>query len=328
MNNLIKAASEHLYYDAILFYLEEEPMLLNKMLIHMKEKLDISKAVEVVQKTGHINLIEDFLKIVAPQNNATVNEALNNIYLEKQDYESMRKNIEQFTNFESAELAQKLETSKLLDLRRVSAILYRKNQKFEKSLDVALKDNLHKEAMITVAESKDAHLGEILMKDIIEKDDKELFAAMLFTCYELIKPDVALELAWRNDLMEFVMPYFIQFVRDLSLRVDTVQRSTDNIKKKEEKEQKLKMGQQLGSVGDMAFGMMNQPQQLAIMSGGLAPMPIMNPGMGGMGLGGIGTGVNPNMAMGGGMNPGMGGGMNLGMGGGMNPGMGGMGGNF
>jgi hypothetical protein len=36
--------------------------------------------------------------------------------------------------------------------------------------------------------------------------------------------------------MEFVMPYFIQFVKDLSSKVETVQKSTDDIKKKEEKQ--------------------------------------------------------------------------------------------
>jgi len=215
-SNLVRVSGEKLYYDAMLFYLEEEPMLLNKLLIHIKGKLDLSKTVETIKSTGHINLIEDFLKNAAPQNNAAVNEALNNIYLEKQDYESLTHHIEKFKNFESGELAQKLEFSELLDLRRVSAILYKKNEKYEKSLEVAMKDNFYKEAMQAVAESKNTHLAEILMKDIIEKDDKELFAAMLFTCYELIKPDVALELAWRNDLMEFVMPFFIQFVKDLS----------------------------------------------------------------------------------------------------------------
>ena len=68
--------------------------------------------------------------------------------------------------------------------------------------------------METVAESKDPALAEDLMRYIMEMEDKELFAAMLYTCYELIQPDVALEIAWRSDLMEFVMPYFIQFVKE------------------------------------------------------------------------------------------------------------------
>jgi len=36
--------------------------------------------------------------------------------------------------------------------------------------------------------------------------------------------------------MEFVMPYFIQFVKDLYSKVETVQKITENIKKKEEKQ--------------------------------------------------------------------------------------------
>jgi clathrin heavy chain len=73
------------------------------------------------------------------------------------------------------------------------------------------------------------------MRFIMEMEDKELFAAMLYTCYELIQPDVALEIAWRSDLMEFAMPFFIQFVKDLGSRVETVTKKTDDIKKREEK---------------------------------------------------------------------------------------------
>ena len=56
----------------------------------------------------------------------------------------------------------------------------------------------------------------------MDMEDKALVAAMLYTCYELIRPEVALEIAWRSNIMEFVMPYFIQFVKDTSSRVDTV----------------------------------------------------------------------------------------------------------
>ena len=88
--------------------------------------------------------------------------------------------------------------------------------------------------METVAESRDPVLCEDLMRYIMTMQDKELFAAMLYTCYDLIKPDVALEVAWRQDLQEFVMPYFIQFVKDLTSRVEVVQKGTEDIKKKED----------------------------------------------------------------------------------------------
>ena len=112
--------------------------------------------------------------------------------------------------------------------------------------------------METVAESRDPSLAEDLMRFIMNMEDKELFAAMLYTCYELVKPDVALEVAWRCGLYEYVMPYFIQFVRDLSLRVDTVQKKTDDIKKKEEKSAEEQINQPLDLGVEFAFsGMMN-----------------------------------------------------------------------
>jgi clathrin heavy chain len=138
-----------------------------------------------------------------------VNEALNEIYLENEDYESLRNSIKEYDSFESLKLASDLETHDLLECRRIAALLYRKNKKFDRSIEISKKDELYKDAMETVAESRDPKLAEDLMRFIINMEDKELFAAMLYTCYELVKPDVALELAWRGNLYEYVMPYFI-----------------------------------------------------------------------------------------------------------------------
>jgi len=235
--NIVKVTNHDLYYRSMIFYLEEEPMLLNDLLKLVATKIDLTKCVSVMKKTGYIALIEPFLKSVQGQNIAAVNEALNEIYLEKQDYSSLRNSIKDFDSFESITLASELENHELLDCRRISALLYRKNKRYQKSIDVSKKDQFFKDAMETVAESKDSTLAEDLLREIMYKQDKELLAAMLYTCYELIKPDVAMEMAWRANMMEFVMPYFIQFMRDMSQRVETVQKSTDDIKKKEEKQQ-------------------------------------------------------------------------------------------
>ena len=72
-----------MYYRAIIFYLEEEPELLNDLLNLISAKVDLAKTVQVMKRTGYIALIEPFLKQVQPQNVAAVNEALNEIYLEK-----------------------------------------------------------------------------------------------------------------------------------------------------------------------------------------------------------------------------------------------------
>jgi clathrin heavy chain len=129
--------------------------------------------------------------------------------------------------------------------------------------------------METVAESKDPKLAENLMKTIMTMQDKELFAAMLYTCYDLVKPDMALEVAWRCNLQEFVMPYMIQFVKDLSQRVETVQKSTEDIKKKEETKAEEEMNRPLDMDMNFMFpGAMQTQGPAAIMPS--QPMPMQS----------------------------------------------------
>ena len=42
---------------------------------------------------------------------------------------------------------------------------------------------------------------------------------MLYMCYDLLEPDVVLELAWRNNLMDFAMPFMIQYMKELNTKV-------------------------------------------------------------------------------------------------------------
>lgn len=256
--NIVKVANHDLWYRAIIFYLEEEPMLLNDLLKLLSNKIDLTKAVQVMKRTGHIALITPFLKSVQSQNISAVNEALNEIYLENEDFESLRASIKEYDSFESMNLASELENHQLLECRRIAALLYRKGKKFQESINISKKDELMKDAMETVAESRDPALAEDLMRYIMTAQDKELFAAMLYTCYELIKPDVALEVAWRCNLQEYVMPYFIQFVKDLSARVETVQKSTDDIKKKEETKAEEEMNRPLDMDMNFMFPGMGQ----------------------------------------------------------------------
>jgi clathrin heavy chain len=138
--NIIKVTNHDLFYRSMIFYLEEEPMLLNDLLKLITAKIDLSRCVTVMKKTGYIALIEPFLRSVQGQNIAAVNEALNEIYLEKQDYSSLRNSIKDHDSFESIQLASELETHQLLDCRRISALLYRKNKRYQKSLEISKKD--------------------------------------------------------------------------------------------------------------------------------------------------------------------------------------------
>ena len=128
--SIVKVSNYDLYYKAMIFYLEEEPMLLNDLLKLLAMKIDLTKCVQVMKRTGHIALITPFLKSVQSQNISAVNEALNQIYLENEDYESLRASIKEYDSFESLKLAQDLERHELLECRRIAALLYRKNKKF------------------------------------------------------------------------------------------------------------------------------------------------------------------------------------------------------
>lgn len=83
-----------------------------------------------MKRTGHIALIAPFLEAVQNQNISAVNEALNEIYLENQDFEKLRQSIKDYDSFESVDLAGGLESHELLECRRIAALLYRKNKKY------------------------------------------------------------------------------------------------------------------------------------------------------------------------------------------------------
>ena len=47
----------------------------------------------------------------------------------------------------------------------------------------------------------------------------------MYTCYDLIRPDVALELAWINNIKEFAFPYVLQFLREKKNEKDVIAQS-------------------------------------------------------------------------------------------------------
>lgn len=70
-----------------------------------------------------------------------------------------------------------------------------------------------------VSESRDKAVAEDLLAWFLEIEKTDCFAATLFMCYDLLEPDVVMELAWRNNLMDFAMPFMIQFMRDYYTKV-------------------------------------------------------------------------------------------------------------
>uniref|UniRef100_A0A7N8WT24 Clathrin, heavy chain-like 1 n=1 Tax=Mastacembelus armatus TaxID=205130 RepID=A0A7N8WT24_9TELE len=224
---IAKVANVELYYKSLYFYLEYKPLLLNDLLTILSPRLDHSRAVAFFSKVNQLKLVKPYLRSVQNHNNKAVNEALNNLLTEEEDYQGLRASIDAYDNFDTIGLAQRLEKHELIEFRRIAAYLYKGNNRWRQSVELCKKDKLYKDAMLYAAESKDAELAETLLQWFLEEDRKECFAACLFASYDLLHPDVVLELAWRHNIMDFAMPYFIQVMREYLTKV----RYTDSINK-------------------------------------------------------------------------------------------------
>lgn len=218
---VLQSANTEVAYRAIDFYMLEHPLLLNELCTDIATKLDPSRVVHKVRQANHLPLIKNYLLAVQREDSATVNKALNDMFLEEDDYKSLRSSCERYSNFDQIELAQLTEKHDLLEFRRISAYLYRMNKKYKKSIEVCKRDSLWLDATETAAESGNADLAEALLRFFVANKNAPSFAATLYSCYSLIPADVVMELAWRNGLMDFAMPFLIQSVSDFNTQLAT-----------------------------------------------------------------------------------------------------------
>ncbi|BAT81103.1 Clathrin heavy chain 2 [Vigna angularis] len=281
---VVKVANVELYYKAVHFYLEEHPDLINDVLNVLALRVDHARVVDILRKAGHLRLVKPYMVAVQSNNVSAVNEALNEIYVEEEDYDRLRESIDLYDNFDQIGLAQRIEKHELLEMRRVAAYIYKKAGRWKQSIALSKKDNLYKDAMETASQSGERELAEELLVYFIDQGKKECFASCLFVCYDLIRADIVLELAWMHNMVDFAFPYLLQFIREYTGKVDELVKDkieAQNEVKAKEHEEKEVVAQQ---------NMYAQLLPLAL------PAPPM-PGMGGpVGMGG---GFAPPPPMGG-----------------------------
>lgn len=210
---IIKVANSNLYYSAVTFYMNYRPKLVGDLLVALIPKLDHTRMVSYLLKTTvngvtALSLGKKYMVDIQSNDNKTVNEALNDLYVSEGDYDSLRSSIDSFQNFDIVKLAQSLKDHALIEFRRISAYLFKRNNRFGQAVDLCKRDKLFKDAMVYAAESKDAKLCNDLLDYFLspEVNEPESFAACCFACYEYVKPDEVLEKAWRNGIMDFAMP--------------------------------------------------------------------------------------------------------------------------
>lgn len=259
-----------------------------------------------------MKLVKGYLRSVQSLNNKAINEALNSLLIEEEDYTGLRTSIDAFDHFDNIALAQSLEKHDLIEFRRIAAYLYKGNNRWKQSVELCKKDKLFKvimchfiilfapvqcvsvfpieppnfsklvycttisnlikrnfqftflelnsfnyvcpsftcalllsvrnpiillpclmshlplqtimqDAMEYAAESKNSDTAEELLQWFLENGNHDCFAACLFHCYDLLHPDVIMELAWRHNIMDFAMPYLINVMREYITKVNRLE---------------------------------------------------------------------------------------------------------
>ncbi|KAJ1401185.1 Tetratricopeptide-like helical domain superfamily, partial [Sesbania bispinosa] len=87
--------------------LEEHPDLINDVLNVLALRVDHARVVDIMRKAGHLRLVKPYMVAVQSNNVSAVNEALNEIYVEEEDYDRLRESIDLHDNFDQIGLAQK-----------------------------------------------------------------------------------------------------------------------------------------------------------------------------------------------------------------------------
>lgn len=255
---ITKVANIELYFKGIQFYLDYHPMLLNDLLVVLAPRMDHTRAVSFFSRTKHLPLVKPYLRSVQNLNNKAINEALNDLLIEEEDYAALKTSIDAFDNFDTISLAQRLEKHELIEFRRIAAYLYKSNNRWKQAVELCKKDSLYKDSMEYAAESRSEEQAEELLGWFLDNKKFGCFAACLFQCYDLLRPDVVLELAWRHKIMDFAMPYMIQTMCEMRTQLDSLKEAVEN-RLEEQREKSVSADQPLMLTGPGMVGASPNP---------------------------------------------------------------------
>ena len=80
-------------------------------------------------QSNHLQLVKPYLRSVQNLNNKAVNEALNGLLVNEEDYNGLKTSIDAHDNYDSLMLAQSLEKHELIEFRRIAAYVYKSNNR-------------------------------------------------------------------------------------------------------------------------------------------------------------------------------------------------------
>lgn len=106
--------------------------------------MDHARVVNIMRKADHLPLVKDYLLAVQKTNLAAVNEAVNQLLIEEEDFSALRDSITTYDNYDQIGLASALEKHELTEFRRIAAQIYKANLRWRKAVALAQQDHLYK----------------------------------------------------------------------------------------------------------------------------------------------------------------------------------------
>jgi clathrin heavy chain len=104
---IVKLNSSEIFYTSIKFYLDYSPENILDLLSVLTNKLDHERVAKEVRNWGCLFLIKKHLETIQELDLPLVNEALNDLYIEEDDYEQLTNSIMEYKNFDHQFLAKK-----------------------------------------------------------------------------------------------------------------------------------------------------------------------------------------------------------------------------
>jgi clathrin heavy chain len=102
-----KARNQEVFYKSIQFYNEQHPLLLVRLLQVLTPNLDHARVVHMSRKTDSLGLIMPYLKTVQKENLTAVNEAINELYIEDEDFEALQTSLDEYARERASEASAK-----------------------------------------------------------------------------------------------------------------------------------------------------------------------------------------------------------------------------
>jgi len=238
---IVKAANLEIYYRALNFYLQEHPTLLTDLLAALTPRIDHARVVRMFEKSDNIPLIKSYLIAVQGRNIEAVNNALNELYIEEEDYKSLKDSTTTYGNFDAVSLAKRLEKHELLEFRRIAAKLhirvchvsYNANSRTSVIINIPstcfFRTNCTKMLSKQPRHQKTVRLSKTFSDTLsiqgTRKLSRQCCSRTSFDgkakcrCCDQIRPDIVIELGWRANLMDFAMPFLINTVCEQTRKV-------------------------------------------------------------------------------------------------------------